>query len=68
METSDFGDLDHGTQFRRLNRSRLRRVLTQGQMRARLLIVLEIGPQSPSQKSLIEDHDVVQALPPDGAN
>ena len=48
MEASDFRDLDHGSEFRRLNRSRFRRVLTQCQMCARLQIVVEIRAESPS--------------------
>ena len=48
MKTSDFWDLDHGSEFRRLNRSRFRRVLTQCQMCACLQIVVEIGLERPS--------------------
>ena len=48
IEASDFQNLDHGSEFRRLNRSRFRRVLTQCQMCARLQIVVEIRPESPS--------------------
>ena len=68
MEPSHFRDLDHRSKFRRLNRSRFRRIFTLRQMRARMQIVSEIRVESPPQAGLIQDNDVVQALPPDGAN
>ena len=67
MEPSHFRDLDHRSKFGRLNFSRLRRIFRRRQMRARMQIVGEIRPESPPQAGLIQDGDVVQALPPNGA-
>ena len=68
MEPSHFGELDHDTQFRRLNRTRFGCVLTQGQMRARLQIIHAVRLQNATQRSLVEHDNMVQALAPDGAH
>jgi len=64
METADRReryDLAHGG---RLDGSRFRRVLPQGQVRSRTVIVGEVGVQAPAQVPLAEHNDVIEALSP----
>ena len=46
MEASYLRDLDHRSKFRRLNRSRLRRIIIQRRMHAHTPIVIEIRVES----------------------
>jgi len=65
METADLRqryDLAHGG---RLDGARLRRVLAQGQVRSRPVIVGEVGLQNPVQVLLAEDNDVIKTFSTD---
>jgi len=45
MKAADLREFNHGAGIRRLNRSRLWRILVQGQMRSRVLVIVEIRSQ-----------------------
>src|SRR4029077_10264704 len=45
-----------------------RRILGQGQMRPKMVVVGSIGLEDLAQMVLAEDHDVIQALPTDRAD
>lgn len=68
MQSSDFGDLHHRSAFRRLLRSRLRRILTQGYMRPGTMVVGEVTFQNSAQLGFAENDHVIQTLAPDGAD
>ena len=61
MEASHFRDLDHPSKYRRLDRSRFRRIFIQCQMRARMQIVLKIRFQNPTERTFVEHHNVIEA-------
>ena len=48
-----------------LNRARYGRILTEGQVRPRLVIVASVRLQNPAQMRLAQDNGVVQKLTPD---
>src|SRR4249919_3532435 len=48
-----------------LDGARNRRVLVQGQVRARLIVVIQIRPQQMTEMALAKDNHVVNAFPPD---
>src|SRR6266481_446300 len=48
-----------------LNRARNGRILVQGQVRPRLIIVASVRFQNPAQMCLAQDNDVVHAFTPD---
>jgi len=68
MEASHFRDLDHPSKYRRLDRSRFRRIFIQCQMRARMQIVLKIRFQNPTQRTFVEHHNVIEAFAAYGAD
>src|SRR6266481_428036 len=48
-----------------LNRARNGRILDQGQVRPRLIIVASVRSQNPAQMCLVQDNDVVHTFTPD---
>src|ERR1700757_3956147 len=54
--------------FWRLNRSWLGRVLPQGEMRSRSVIVIQIRIDDATERAFVEHDHMVQALPPNGTN
>ena len=48
-----------------LNAPRYRRVLVQGKMRARAIIIFHVGEEYVAQVSLAEDDDMIKAFPSD---
>ena len=68
MQSANFRERDDGSFCRRLDASCRRRVLLQGQMCARPMIVGEIRGQETSQMPLTEDDHVVQTLAPNGSD
>ena len=68
MEASHFRDLDHPSKYRRLDRSRFRRIFIQCQMRARMQIVLKIRFQNPTERTFVEHHNVIEAFAAYGAD
>ncbi len=63
MESSHFRDLDHRSKFGRLNRSRLRRIFRQRQMRARMPIVGEIPPTAPGRSATTATSSATCTIP-----
>src|SRR5713101_9295629 len=66
MQATDFWNLDHMTEPGRLDRSADRRIFFERQMRTAPPVVFEIVLQYPAQPGIMEDDDVVQALPSNG--
>src|ERR1700720_3145298 len=62
VQSTNLGYCNHSSQLRWLNRPRFRRILLQGKMRPRLMIVGEIGRQGSAQGSFSEDDHMVQTL------
>ena len=48
-----------------LDGARDRRILVQGQVRARLIVVVQVGPQQVTEVALAKDNHVINAFPPD---
>jgi len=59
---------DYVTQFGRLNRTAIRGVAMQRAMGSRSVVVRYVAPKHPQEMSFVEDDDVVEALPTDGAD
>src|ERR1700726_1825513 len=68
MQSAHFRERDDETLGGRLNTSWRRRVLLQGEVCSRPMIIDEIRGQQTSQMALAEDDDVVQAFAPDGSD
>src|SRR6266849_5886479 len=68
VQSTNLGYCNHSSQLRSLDRPRLRRVLLQGKMRPRLVIVGEIRRQGSTQGEFSEDDHMVQALAPNGTD
>ena len=68
METADFRDDHDRSTGRRSGRPAIGRVLLEPEMRAAPVVVPKIGPEHVSQVRLVQDHDIIQALPADGAD
>ena len=66
VQTADFGS--HHDAAGRLDGAFHRRILAQREVRARPLVVRDVGPKDSTKMSLIEDDDVVQALAADRAD
>jgi len=59
MEPADFGNFYDSSQLRRLNLSRLRRVLFQGEMSPGIEIVAEVTFKNAAQMFVVNDDHVV---------
>jgi len=68
VETTDEGQGDDAAVHRRLDRARLGRILLEGEMSARAVVVAEVGSETTTKVSLVEDNHVVEKLTADGAN
>ncbi len=68
VQSTDLWQLDHAAQLGRLDRARNRCILRQSQVRAPVLVVVEIRSQNAAQATLVEDEDVVKTLTPDRTN
>jgi hypothetical protein len=64
MEDAHFRQRHDLAHAGRVDRSRLRGVLAQGQMSARPMVVGKVGLQVSVQVLLTEDNDVIEALSP----
>lgn len=65
MEPADFRAGDDGTDVGGRDWPRVWRVLVEGEMRPRSLVVRDIGAEEPSQMAFVEHDDVVEALTSD---
>ena len=68
VEATDFGNRDDPAEFRRLDWSSVGRILGEGKVRARPVIVREIAGQGAAQVAFAEDEDMIQTLLPDRAD
>ena len=59
MESANLGELNDPTEFWRLHRSGLRRILAKRKVRPRNVVIAAIASQNSSQMALVEDHHVV---------
>ena len=62
MQATDFRKRDDSSDSARLNWTRLRAILAERKMSARVLVVVNVGGQYAAQMALVEDHDVIQTL------
>lgn len=67
VETADLWQRYDLADGGRLDGARFRRVLPQGKVRSRTVIVGEVGLQDPVQVLLTENDDVIEAFSTDGA-
>jgi hypothetical protein len=68
MEPTDLRDRHHAPERGRLHLSRPWRVVCERLMRARDVVVTEVGVQESTEMRLVQDEEVVEALPADGAD
>ena len=68
MQAADFGDLNHLTAARRLDRSGLRAIHSQRQVCAPAHVVAEVAVQYPPEVCISQHHDVIKTLAPDAAD
>ncbi len=68
VQTTDLGERNDLAAARRFHQPGIRRILPEGQVRARSVVVAEVAAQDSSQMVLVEDHHMVKALPPDGTD
>ena len=68
VEATNFGDFDHASPTEVLDFAMLGAVHLKREMRAPVVIAVEGVAYHSPQMSLIQDDDVVEALPPDGSD
>ncbi len=68
VEPAGLWELDDLTEFRRFDFPRLGGILAERKVRARSVVVTKVAAQDSSQMTLVEDHHVVQAFAPNGAD
>jgi len=62
VEASDLGEFHDASELWWLDRPGLGRVLLQGEVGARMVVVPEVAIQAPAEMVLAQDHDVVEQL------
>jgi hypothetical protein len=68
MQSADLGQRHDSTHWFRLDRSRLGRILAQGEMPSRSVIVIQIRTKDTTQGRFVKHEHVVQALAPNRTN
>ena len=68
MQAADFRDGDDSSDAAMLNRAGVGAIFIERKMRAGALVVVDVRGQDAAEMALIEDDDVVQALPSDRAD
>src|SRR5229473_5085258 len=68
MESADLGKGDDAAVRRWLDRARLGRILLEGEVSARPVVVPEVGSETTSKVCLVQDDDVVEKLAAEGAD
>jgi hypothetical protein len=68
VEATDLRNCHDSSRFRRLRRSRFRRILTQGQMSSRPMMAVGVEMESSPERGFVEDDHMVEALAADGAD
>jgi hypothetical protein len=65
MQAADLRDGDDSSDPGWLDRTRVRAILAEREMRPGLMVVINITGQNPAQMALVEDHDVIETLATD---
>src|SRR5262245_57418810 len=68
MESADLGQRNDAALLGSLNGARLGRILLEGEVGARPVVIAEVAPQTPTKVCLVQDDDVVEKLTADGAD
>ncbi len=68
MKSSDLRKRNYLTAVGRLDGPSVRRILPERQVRARPVVVGEVGTKDLSEMALVENNDVVQTISPDRAD
>src|SRR5258708_6270779 len=68
MESADLGQRDDAAMRRRLDGARLGRILLEGEVSARPVVVPEVGSETTTEVPLVEDNHLVEQFASDGAN
>ena len=68
VETTDLRDTDHPSFFGRLYGTRLGRIFRQSEMATAVMVVVEKQSEMARQTGLVENDQVVQALPANRAD
>jgi hypothetical protein len=68
VQATDFGKLHDLPRGWKLDRPEVRRVLVEGEVGARLMVIGEVAGQDAAEVALAEDEHVIQALTPDRAD
>ena len=68
VETTEEGQGDDAAVRRWLDRARLGRILLEGEVSARPVVVPEVGSETTSKVCLVQDDDVVEKFAAEGAN
>jgi hypothetical protein len=65
VQGTDFGDLHDPSRVGELDWPGVRRILVEREVRATLMIILEVAGQDATQVRVAEDENVIQTLAPD---
>jgi hypothetical protein len=68
VQSANFRECDHGSFGRRLNASCRRRVLLQGEMCSRAMIISEVRTKDTTKMRPVENDDVIQTLSANGTD
>ena len=68
VEAADLRNCHDSPRLRRLRRSRFWRILAQGQVSSRSMIVVGVETESLPERGFVEDHHVIEALTADRAD
>ena len=68
VQTTNFRQLNHLSQFRSLNGSRHWGITFQGQVTSRSMVVLKVTVKDTAQVLFVQHDDMVQAFSPDGTD
>ena len=68
MQAPDFGNLDNPARLRPLDRPAVGRILLEGEVSSRTVIVRQVPGRDPVQVAFVQNEDVVEALAPHGAD
>ena len=68
VETTEEGQGDDAAVRRELDCARLGRILLEGEMNARPMVVPEVDSETTTKVPLVQDDDVVEKLAAEGAN
>ena len=68
MQATDFRKRDDSAALRRLDETRVWRILVERKMGPGVVVVVHVRRKDASQMAFVEDNEVVQTLPPNRAD